>query len=264
MFFYASKILWVFAAPSNFLLLLAVIGCGCGFTRFVRFGRRLAMGAALALAICGLSPLGLLLLAPLEARFPVPKSVATAPIGVIVLGGGVDEVLTLARDQVTLTEAGARMTEAAALARRFPQARLVFSGGSAALGGSAATESDAARRLWTELGIAPERMSFEDRSRNTAENAAFTLALVQPKPGEVWLLVTSAFHMPRSVGIFRQVGFDVTPWPVDFRTMPWPGPLRPHGEASLNLRLVDVAVREWIGLAAYWATGRSNALLPGP
>ena len=264
MFFYASKILWVFAAPSNFLLLLAVFGCGFGFTRFVRFGRRLATGAALALAICGLSPLGLLLLAPLESRFAPPKTAAFAAAGIIALGGGVDEALTLARDQVSLTEAGARMTEAAALARRFPQARLVFSGGSAALRGSAVTESDAARRLWTELGIAPERMSFEDRSRNTAENAAFTLALVQPKPGEVWLLVTSAYHMPRSVGIFRKVGFDVTPWPVDFRTTPWPGPLRPHGEASLNLRLVDVAVREWIGLAAYWATGRSNALLPGP
>lgn len=264
MFFFASKILWLLAAPSNFLLLLIGIGAVLGMTRLAQSGRRLVMAAALLLAVCGLSPLGALLLAPLEAQFPQNANLPASIAGIIVLGGGVDETTTKARNQVTLAEAATSMTEAVALARRFPRARLVFTGGSAAMLGSTITESETAKRFWSELGVAPERMTFEDRARNTAENAEFTKALLQPKPGETWLLVTSAFHMPRSIGIFRKIGFDVTPWPVDFRTLPFPGMLRPHGEASLNLRLVDVAVREWIGLGAYWLTGRSNALLPGP
>ena len=264
MFFHVSKILWLLAAPSNFLLLLACVGGGLGFTRLAAGGRRLAMAAVLLLAVCGLSPLGALLLAPLEERFARPAGLPHAIAGIIVLGGGIDETLTQARNQVALTEAATRLTEGVALAQRFPQAHLVFTGGTAALMGTTFMESDAAKRFWSELGVAPERMKFESRSRNTAENAEFTKALLQPKPGETWLLVTSAFHMPRSMGIFRKIGFDVTPWPVDFRTMPFPGTLRPHGEASQNLRLVDTAVREWIGLGAYWLTGRSNALLPGP
>ena len=264
MFFYASKILWLVAAPSNFLLLLVLLGGGLGFTRLAQGGRRLMAAAALLLAVCGFSPLGALLLAPLEEQFDQPATLPLAITGIIVLGGGIDEISTHARNQVALTEAATRMTEAVTLARRFPQARLVFAGGTAAMMGTTFTESEAARRFWSEFGVAPERMQFEDRSRNTAENAEFTKVLLQPKPGETWLLVTSAFHMPRSIGIFRRIGFEVTPWPVDFRTMPFPGILRPHGEASQNLRLVDVAVREWIGLVAYWLTGRTDTLLPGP
>ena len=186
------------------------------------------------------------------------------PAGIIVLGGAVDEDLTVLRDQVTLTESAGRMTEGMALALRHPSARLVYSGGSAHLREAAQSESDVARRMWLELGVPASRMTFEDRSRNTHENALFTKALVQPRPGEVWLLVTSAYHMPRAVGIFRQIGFPVVPYPVDFRTAPWPGPLHADAAASANLRLVDTAAREWIGLVAYWLTGRTDSLFPAP
>ena len=264
MFFYASKILWLVAAPTNFMLLALGLGLLLASLGVARIGRRLVVSASLALLVCGLSPLGSLLLQPLEERFPPDAADMAAPTGIIVLGGGIDEGLTFERNAIALTEAGSRMTDAVALARRFPQARLVFSGGSAAVLGSNVTESDAARRMWSELGIAPERMQFESQSRNTAENAGLLKAMIQPAPGEVWLLVTSAFHMPRSVGIFRKIGFAVTPWPDNYLTRPWPKSLRPHINAVENLTVVDRAVREWIGLAAYYFSGRTDALFPGP
>ena len=264
MFFYASKILWLIAEPGNFLLALLGLGLLLGWTRWAGRGRRLVLVAGAGLLLCGFSPLGSLMLTPLEARFAAPPEDMPAPTGILVLGGGIDEALTMERNQVALTESGVRMTAAVALALRYPQARLVFSGGSAALLSVKTTESAAARRMWSELGIAPERMIFEDKSRNTFENALFSKEMVQPKAGERWLLVTSAYHMPRSVGIFRKAGFAVTPYPVDYRTRPWPASLHPQWESRQNLALVDVATREWMGLAAYWLSGRTDALFPAP
>jgi uncharacterized SAM-binding protein YcdF (DUF218 family) len=105
-------------------------------------------------------------------------------------------------------------------------------------------------------------MIIEDRSRNTKENAAFSFAIASPAPGERWLLVTSAWHMPRSVGVFRGAGFEVTAYPVDFRTVASRNLVVPFVAMSEGLRRMDVATREWIGLIAYYATGRTDTFLP--
>jgi len=158
----------------------------------------------------------------------------------------------------------AGLIAAAALAQRYPKARIVFSGGSASLISNDAREADFAGAVFESLGIAKSRLIMERRSRNTQENAEFSRALVAPKEGERWLLVTSAFHMPRSVGLFRKAGFAVEPYPVDW----WVGGrgdlLAFSNFAIDGLARTDIAVREWIGLAAYRATGKIDALLPGP
>ena len=261
MFFYASKILWFFATPSNLFIAATIVGAVLWRRRG---GRQLALAGAGALVLSSLTPLPWLIAAPLENRFARPPGDFAQPTGIVVLGGAMDEELSMARGTPTLTDAGARMTDAVALARRFPQARLVFSGGSARLGEHAATEADAARQLWLSLGVPPERMTFEDRSRNTYENAVFTRDLVQPKASEIWLLVTSAQHMPRAIGIFRKIGFAVVPWPGDYHTFGDARDWRPSRSAGYALRLFDDAVREWIGLAAYYAAGRTDALFPAP
>jgi uncharacterized SAM-binding protein YcdF (DUF218 family) len=104
---------------------------------------------------------------------------------------------------------------------------------------------------------------LETRSRNTFENAVFTKAMVNPKPGERWLLVTSAQHMPRAVGCFRQAGFEVEAYPVAWRTRPR-GRITFAGTLSGGLNTLDLATHEWIGLIAYRLTGRSGELLPAP
>ncbi|MGH6851969.1 MAG: YdcF family protein, partial [Methylocella sp.] len=218
MFFILSKIFWLVAEPLTLAVIAGIFGILLGFSRFARTGRALMAGAIIALAAGLLTPLGALLLRPLEDRFPQPPADFPAPAGIIVLGGALDMEQSEARGQITLSPDGARMTTAVELARRYPNARLVFTGGSARFLGEGPAEAISAQKLWLSLGVPEERMTFEAKSRNTWENALFTRELVKPKPGETWLLVTSAWHMPRSAGIFRRVGFPVIPYPVSYRT----------------------------------------------
>jgi uncharacterized SAM-binding protein YcdF (DUF218 family) len=265
MFFHASKLLWFFAAPTNALVLLGLLSALLMFTRFARSARWAGLLAAFGLLVCGMSPLPYWLLRPLEDRFP--KVVLKGPVdGVIVLGGAIGTT----RGMTSVTDAGARMTESAALALRFPGARLVFTGGDGSVlnntpDGEAKTEAEAAQQFYRSLGIPAEQILIEDKSRNTRENAVFTKALLEQKPGQRWLLITSAWHMPRSMGIFRRAGLDVLPYPVDFATRGLPEDYwRPNRSLSHGLTLTDLAVKEWIGLVAYRLAGYTDSLLPGP
>ena len=264
MFFPLSKILGFFAIPSNLVISIGLVGLSLLPTRLARAGRALAFASLIVLAILGLSPVGNALMIPLEDRFPRWDATRGAPDGIIVLGGAISPDVSAARDEVALNEAAERLTVAVELARRYPAARIVFSGGSGALIYDEGAEAPFALRLLEDLGVPRARILLEDRSRNTVENAIFSKALVQPKPGGRWLLVTSAHHMPRAIGVFRKMGFPVEPYPVDWRTRGAPDALRPFATLGEGLRRSDTAVREWIGLVVYWLTGRSSALFSGP
>ena len=265
MFFAFAKIAWFLVQPSSALMLALLVGVGLAWTRYAPAGRIIALLAALMLLIAGLSPLGNWLILPLEERFSrAPLSPSTPPTGIIVLGGAQDTLVSKARGVIALNEAGERLVEAAALARIYPDAKLVFSGGSGRLIYEGETEAKAAEVLFRGLGIDRARLILEDSARDTYENAIYTKALVKPRAGERWLLITSAAHMPRAIGCFRKAGFDVLPWPVDYRTRGAMDRTRFFDKPSEGLRRVDAAAREWAGLAVYYFTGRSSALFPGP
>jgi uncharacterized SAM-binding protein YcdF (DUF218 family) len=262
MFFILSKILGFFAIPSNLIISIGLFGLLLLRTRFARAGRRLVVTSLVALAVIGLSPLGNALILPLEQRFPPWDSAWASPDGIVVLGGAVSADVSAARNEIALNESAERMTVVADLARRYPKARIVFSGGSGALLFRDGTEAEFAVRLFETFGIARERIIAEDQSRNTAENAVFSKRLANPKPGETWLLVTSAYHMPRAIGIFRKQGFAIEAYPVDWRTRGAEDALRPFFTLGDGTRRTDTAVREWVGLAVYWLTGQSSDLFP--
>jgi uncharacterized SAM-binding protein YcdF (DUF218 family) len=266
MFFILSKILGFFAIPSNLVVSIGILGVLLLWTRFASAGRRLAVGSLVVLAILGLSPAGNALILPLEQRFPPWDAAAGAPDGIVVLGGAISPNVSAARNDVALNEAAERLTVVAELARRYPKARILFSGGSGSLLPlyDEGTEAEFAARALQSLGVPYGRVQLEDRSRDTDENAIFSKALARPKPGERWLLLTSAYHMPRAVGAFRQAGFPVEPYPVDWRTRGWTDVFRPFATIGDGLRLGDTAVREWVGLMVYWLTGRSSELFPAP
>ncbi|MGA3303340.1 MAG: YdcF family protein [Methylovirgula sp.] len=264
MFFVISKIFWLFADPINFILILGVVGLLFSFGPTACFGRTLAGVAIVLIAIAGFSPLGSLLLRPLEDRFPRPPADLPAPTGIIVLGGAMDSGLTVARGVPTLLAGGARITEGAALAKRFPQSRLVFTSGTASISGKGIPEARTVRDLWLSLGIPPAQMTFEDKSRNTWENAIFTRDIVKPKAGDTWLLVTSAWHMPRAMGIFRKAGFNVTAYPVDYLTYGNSRDLHPPRLALDEMERLENALHEWIGLVAYRLTDKTDAWFPAP
>src|SRR6516165_10956564 len=257
MFYPVSKILGVFANPSDLVAAIGLLGLVLLATRFARAGRSLIVACFVALVVLGLSPLGNALMVPLEQRFPAWDGNRGTPDGIVVLGGAISPDVSAARNEVVLNEAAERLTVVADLARRYPKARILYSGGNGELIGDE-REAPFALRLLESFGIAPERIQLEDRSRNTIENAVYSKEVARPKPGERWLLVTSAYHMPRAVGVFRKVGFTVEPYPVDWRTRGAQDELRPFASVGDGLRRVDTAVREWVGLAVYWLTGRSS------
>jgi uncharacterized SAM-binding protein YcdF (DUF218 family) len=264
-FFFASKIFWMFASPINLLLFAALVGVLLCFGGHARLGRRLALTAMLILIAAATLPLGVLLIAPLEDRFPLPPLDLPQPEGIIVLGGAINDGVSQARHETVFDEGGERLTEAVVLAKRYPQARVVYTSGSSSFAGAASTEALQARKLMSQMGIAPERVTIEDKSRNTDENARFTAAIVHPEPSQRWIIVTSAFHIPRAMGIFEKAGFNPIAYPVAFRTQGrWRDDLRLTFDPVRNLRIFEIAVHEWIGLVAYWASGRSDHLFPGP
>jgi uncharacterized SAM-binding protein YcdF (DUF218 family) len=264
LFFALSKTLGVMMLPTNFLLGLGVAGVLLSVTRFARLGRKLMVVSLLLLALCGFSPLGSLLLYPLESRFPACDT-SRAPDGIVVLGGPIDADLSVSHDAPVIRSAADRIVTVAGLARRYPTARIVFTGGSPNLFANDAREADYAIQVFESLGIDKARLIMERRSRNTLENALFSKELATPKPGERWQLITSAYHMPRSVGLFRHAGFPVEACPVDWRVGKTFGEtLSPPQVAGDGFSRTDTAVREWIGLLAYWITGKTGAFFPGP
>jgi uncharacterized SAM-binding protein YcdF (DUF218 family) len=263
-FFLLSKTLGTMLLPVNFLIGAGVLGTVLLVTRYAVFGRRLLAASAIFLAVCGFSPVGKLLILPLEQRFPPWDPSHGAPDGIVVLGGGIDPDLSAARGRPILDRSGARIVAAAELARQYPNARIVYSGGNANLiGDDSAKEADYALAMLEDLGVAKTRLTAERLSRNTVENAEFAKAVAKPKEGERWLLVTSAFHMPRSIGLFRKAGFKVEAYPVDWRASPSEA-FSFFPVAIGGLERTEVAVREWIGLTAYWVTGKTDHFFPGP
>ena len=263
MFFVLSKTIGIALLPANFLIGIGLLGAILQVTRLANLGRKLLIASVVLLAVCGFSPIGDLLLHPLEARFPPWDPARGAPDGIIILGGAIDADLSASHGTVVFTRAADRVIEAAALARQYPKARIIFSGGSASLT-DGPREADYATAVFERLGVARDRLVMERQSRNTTENAEFSRQLAAPKSGERWLLVTSAYHMPRSIGIFRKVGFPVEPYPVDWRTG-GPGDLLEFTPFVLDgLEHTEIAVREYLGLVAYWISGRTSELFPGP
>lgn len=264
MFFVLSKTLGTMLLPANFLIGLGLLAVVLLATRWARLGRVLVVVAIGLLAIGAYSPIGNILLYALESRFPPWDASKGAPDGIVVLGGPIDADLSEAHNTPVTGAAADRIIAAAALARRYPNARVLFTGGSPNLISSDAKEGDYAAEDLTSLGIPRERLIIERLSRNTYENAVFSKQLVEPKPGERWLLVTSAYHMPRSVGLFRKAGFPVEPYPVDWRVGRFADVFEFENVAISGLGRTDTAVREWMGLVAYWLRGRTDQLLPGP
>jgi uncharacterized SAM-binding protein YcdF (DUF218 family) len=266
--FVFSKLAWVLVQPSNLLLLLLILAAAGLLLGYLRFGTWLLCGVTLALVLVTVLPIGTWLVIPIENRFP-PPVLPEQVDGIIMLGGAVEQNTSAIRQQIALNESAERVTALIELARRYPDARLVVSGGIGSLIAGPGHPARALEAFYREQGLDLARVTFEEDSRNTLENAALAKELARPRPGERWLLVTSAYHMPRSIGVFRQAGWPVIAYPVDYRSTGradlWEA-LGRLAEPNVAQRLIelDLAVKSWAGLLAYWLAGRTGALFPAP
>ena len=205
MFYYVSKIAWFFTTPSNLLLSLILLGLVlCLFKRLRRFGIGLSLAFTLATIALGLLPIASYILLPLEERFPAFQNDGRPVDGIILLGGAVEASDSKERGQIVANESAERVLDTIQLVHRYPNARILISGGGGTVFGDGAAEAPIIAEYFKSIGIDPARILVEDRSRTTAENAVYSKELAKPREGERWLLVTSAWHMPRAIGVFEE------------------------------------------------------------
>ncbi len=265
MFYYVSKVAWFFATPSNLLISLVLLGLILALFRRLRpFGIGVSIAFTLATIALGLLPVASYVLLPLEERFSPFQDDGKPVHGIILLGGSVEAADSASRGMIVSNESAERVLDTIQLTHRYPAARILISGGGGTVFGDGAAEAPIIAAYLKSVGVDPARILVEDRSRTTSENALFSRELAKPREGERWLLVTSAWHMPRAVGVFEKAGFPITPYPVDFRTGGGGNNHRPFAFISEGLRRLDLGTKEWAGLIGYYATDRTSRLFPGP
>jgi uncharacterized SAM-binding protein YcdF (DUF218 family) len=261
--FVVGKLVWAVVQPGNLLLLALLAGVVLSFIYRGRRGTGLIAAVAAAFLVLAVGPVGPAMLLALEERFPRPPVLPERIDGILVLGGAVDPALSLTYRETVFNSSVARVLGGIALARQHPEAELVLVGGEGGLVTVGFAESRATAAFVIAEGIAPERVVLEERSRSTHENAVYAKSLLRPKPGQVWILVTSAFHMPRAVASFEAVDWPVIPYPVDYKVDPRMG-LQPGFSLLDGLGTATLAGKEWAGLLGYWLQGWTRELFPAP
>jgi uncharacterized SAM-binding protein YcdF (DUF218 family) len=263
MFYVLSKLAWIFLRPSNIFLFLVIIGTLLSWTSWEKLSRLALLTGVAGFIAAFATPLAVWVGKPLEERFPKPLNLQSVD-GIVVLGGGVDINASAISGTLEINASGDRLTESFLLAQKFPNAKIVYTGGAGhfiEFKKTSMTEAEIAADFYQKAGLDMSRVILENKALNTWQNAVNSLKLVQPKSGETWLLVTSGYHMPRAMGVFRQAGWDtIVAYPVDLR--------QERGRSGITLALgeslfrLDLVTKEWIGMIVYRLTGRSSAFFP--
>ncbi len=259
-FFVSSKLLWEVVQPAHLLTWLSAVGTVLLWWHFPETGRLIITVVGLTVLVLGVFPVWQWAYTLLENRFANVRLPDDAD-GIIALGGQLTSEQSLRDPEESMGTT--RLRKVLTLMQRYPNAQVYFSGFSPAIIPRGPAEYELAQKFFEQQGADLSRIHYEKRARNTYENGVYTQALAQPKPGQTWLLVTSAFHMPRSVGVFREIGWDVIAAQTGYMTE---GVYRfmPGWLSFRRVSRFNGASREWVGLIAYYVTGKASALFPSP
>lgn len=261
LFFYVSKLVWLLFSPDSLLLILIILNLALLYLGKIKYAKRLLTTISLILIIISLFPIGELLLYPLESRFQTNPALPEKIDGIVILSGSEAAKLSHVWKQVELGDAAERNLSFLTLARQYPKAKLIFTGGTGSLTNQKYKGADVAKKLFQQQGFDTARISFERQSRNTYENVIYSKELVKPIKNENWILITTGWHMPRSVGIFCKANWSVIPYPVDHQTNK--GDLfRIDFDLADNLKTLKTAIKEYMGLFAYYFSGKTTSLFP--
>ena len=255
-FFYLSKLLWFFASPDHLLLLLVLVALVCLSLGWRKLAIALGLPSVLVFAALAFFPIGYLFLSPLEewslAQSQLPDNVQ----GIIVLGGSEEAAISSQYDQPHFNAGAERIMTIPVLRQRYPDTPILFTGGSGSAREQQYKESEVVKHWLNSIGLSTQ-LYFEGRSRNTFENALYAEDVFDKTEGR-YLLVTSAYHMPRSFAVFSAQGWKIQPYAVDYRV----DKISASRSLWVNLRELSVAVHEWLGLAVYRLTDRTDTLFP--
>ena len=253
--YFLSKAFWFAVQPGNLILIILSAVAVLSWLRPKTNARAWLSALAAVLILVTILPIQSWIARPLEDRFPSPAQLPQKIDGILVLGGIIQSGIAHETGLLTVNESAERIMVAAALAFRYPEARLFISGRG---------ENHETLIKWlTTIGLDIDRVEFEPNARNTYENAVFSYRRIQPAPNETWLLVTSAQHMPRAVGVFRKLGWPLIPYPVDYQAVDM-GILEVWPDLAGNLSRIGDTLKEWAGLVVYYVMGRSDELFPTP
>jgi uncharacterized SAM-binding protein YcdF (DUF218 family) len=258
-------LVWSLASPSQLLLLSLLLGAVLLAVGRHRAGRIVTLAAGTGLLLFGVLPTSHYLAAALESRFPQPRLPAEVA-GIVLLAGSERPTASQAHGEPQVGLRGGRHLTTQRLARAHPDARVVFTGGPRSKPGKGPLETQAAvaAALFEDAGIASSRVTFDEKSPDTCASPSNVLRLARPRPGETWIVVTSAIHMPRTIACFRAAGWDdIVAQPADYRVTlgAWN---TGSFQVAENLAILDDAAHEWLGLAYYRFTGRTQEFFPGP
>ena len=260
-FFFLSKLIWLLVSPDSLLLILILVALF-----FLYLGKQQLAKKTLSIAsglfiIIAFFPVGEWLLYPLESHFQTNPTLPDNITGIIALSGAEDAELSHIWQQVELNNAAERDLTFLTLAQQYPKAKLVYTGGTGSLTKQEYKGADVAKKLFEQLGFNTVEIIFERESRNTYESAIYSKKIVKPAKGENWILITTGWHMPRSVGIFCKEEWPVIPYSVDHQTNK-DNLFRINFNLSGNLLTLKTAIKEWLGLFAYYLSGKTTSFLP--
>ena len=261
LFFYVSKLTWLFLSPDSLLLILIVFSLILLYLGKTRLAKTTLTTTSLLLILISLFPIGEWLLFPLESHFQTNPALPEKIDGIIVLSGAENAELSSIWKQIELNAAVERDLTFIQLAERYPTAKLIFTGGSGSLTKQEFKGADVAEKLFRQLDLDAKKITFERESRNTYENIIFSKNIIKPNKNENWILITTGWHMPRSVGISCKSGWPVIPFPVDHQTKK-DDLFRIDFDLSKNLKTLKTGMKEWMGLFAYYLSRKTTAFFP--
>lgn len=245
--FAIKKIVSLFLSPLLIILVLLISGLVLLWRKKNRAGRTLITAGTGLLILLSCTPISTWLIANLERQHPSIRLKGSEPSipWIVVLSGGVandpDRTAIEKLSRVTL----ARLAEGVRIQRQIPESKLLLSGGSGLQAIAAASEMATAAQY---MGVPGSRIVLESGSRDTREQALLIKKIVGQDP---FILVTSALHMVRALGMFRKIGLDPIPAPTDFvvrKGIPWHLYLAP---SVGGIGRAEMAVHEYAGIL--WA-----------
>lgn len=261
LFFFLSKLIWLLISPDSLLLILILVALVFLYLGKQQLAKKTLSIVSGLLIIIAFFPVGEWLLYPLESHFQTNPTLPDKITGIIALSGAEDAELSHIWQQVELGSAAERDLTFLALAQQYPKAKLVFTGGTGSLTKQEYKGADVAKKLFEQLRFDTTPIIFERESRNTYESAIYSKKIVKPAKGENWILITTSWHMPRSIGIFCKAEWPVIPYPVDHQTNK-DNLFRISFDLSDNLLTLKTAIKEWLGLFAYYLSGKTTSFLP--
>lgn len=258
-----SKVVGWLLNPVSLAIILIVLSVVAAIFRFRKTGILFGIGTALWLIIVLYSPLATWLIRPLEQQFEKVE-IGGDFSGIIVIGGGIESDISASLNHIEFAAGADRLIQGIVLAKKFPDVKVIYTSGTGRLEEDAMRSADIAGDFILQNGIDKSRIILERNSRNTFENVEFTKKILgREATNGKYVVITSAFHMPRTIGIFRAQGVKVIPYPVDYRTINNDKLVDPSRSPMDNFVNMSIALREWSGLVSYYLIGRTRQIFPG-